>query len=82
MEKLEILEEKIQTVSRVIAQLREKNAKIIAERDRLSQENELLLSENSQVRKLMTEIDHLRDERKIIKSKCEKLLAQYERMSI
>ena len=82
MDKIELLEEKIDSVSQLISSLRDKNAKVERECVRLSQENELLSSENKMVRKLMIELDHLRDERKLIKSTCEKLLAQYERMSV
>ena len=82
MEKLDVLEEKIQTVTRLIQNLRDKNAKIHAQAENLRQENELLLSENRQVRKLMTEIDHLRDERKVIKNKCEKLILQYDKVNV
>ena len=82
MGKIELLEEKIQSVSKLIVSLRDKNAKIQGEYERLSQENELLLSENRQVRRLMAEIDHLREGRKLIKQKCEKLMAHYERMKL
>ena len=82
MEKLEILEEKIQSVSKLIETLRGKNIKIETELETVKQENELLLSENRSVRRLMAEIDHLREERKLVKSKCEKLLAHYDKMNL
>ena len=82
MEKFEVLEEKIQSVTKVVSALRDKNAKIQGDCDRLRGENELLLSENRQVRRLMAEIDHLREERKLVKQKCEQLLTQYDRVKL
>ena len=82
MEKIELLEEKIQSVSKLVGSLRDKNAKVQGECERLAQENELLLSENRQVRRLMAEIDHLREERKLVKQKCERLVTQYEKANI
>ncbi len=82
MEKIEVLEEKIQSVSRLMTSLREKNSKVQGECERLAQENELLLSENRQVRRLMAEIDHLREERKLIKQKCDRLMAHYDRVKL
>ena len=82
MDRIELLEEKIDSVTRIITSLREKNAKAEKEREDLRQENDLLSSENKMVRKLMSELDRLRDERKLIKSKCEKLVAKYEGLKI
>ena len=82
MEKIELLEEKIRSVSNLVGSLRDKNAKVQGECERLAQENELLLSENRQVRRLMAEIDHLREERKLVKQKCERLVTQFERMKL
>ena len=82
MDRIELLEEKIDSVTRVIASLREKNAKAEKECEDLRQENELLSSENKMVRKLMAELDRLRDERKLIKAKCEKLVARYEGLKL
>ena len=82
MDRLEILEEKINSVSRVVASLRDKSDRFGKECGRLRQENELLSSENKMVRKLMTELDRMRDERRLVKAKCEKLLSQYERLKV
>ncbi len=82
MDKIDLLEEKIDSVSRLVADLRDKNADLSHQYDQLRQENELLSSENKMVRKLMVEVDHLREERKIIRAKCEKLLGQYERLNV
>ncbi len=82
MEKIELLEEKIESVTRLIYSLRGKNDDLLHQCESLRQENELLSSENKMVRKLMTELDQYREERKFIKTKCEKLLMQYEKMSI
>ena len=82
MDKIELLEEKIGSVARLVTSLREKNSKAERECARLSQENELLSSENRMVRKLMAELDRLREDRKIARSKCEKLLAQFGRANL
>ena len=82
MDRIELLEEKIKSVTNLIASLREKNTKAERTCEDLRRENELLASENKMVRKLMAELDRLRDERKVIKAKCEKLLAQYESLKI
>ena len=77
-----MLEEKIDSVTRLVVTLREKANKSEKECDRLRQENELLGSENKMVRKLMAELDRFRDERKLIKSKCEKLMTQFDRLNV
>lgn len=82
MDKIELLEERIKAAARSIQHLRESNAKVQQECGKLEQENELLLSENRQVRKLMSELDRLRDERKIVRQKCEKLLSRFQKMRI
>ena len=82
MDRVELLEDKIDSVTRIISELRDKKAKAEKECEGLKQENELLSSENKMVRKLMSELDRLRDERKLIKAKCEKLVAQYEGLKI
>lgn len=82
MDRIELLEEKIDSVTRIISSLREKNAKAEKECEDLKQENDLLSSENKMVRKLMAELDRLRDDRKFIKAKCEKLVAKYEVLKI
>ena len=82
MDRIELLEEKVDSVTRVISSLREKAARAEKECEGLKQENELLSSENKMVRKLMAELDRLRDERKLIKAKCEKLVAKYEGLKI
>lgn len=82
LEQIELLETKIKAATQMIRQLRGKNLKITDQYKKLQQENELLLSENRQVRRLMAELDHLREERKLIKQKCERLLTQYEKMNI
>lgn len=82
MEKIEILEEKIKSAAKIIQQLREKNVKLVEQYKKLQLENDLLQSENRQVRKLMAELDHLREDRKLIKQKCERLIARYQKMSL
>jgi len=82
MDKIELLEEKIKSVTQLIVSLREKNARVEKECGDLRQENELLASENKMVRKLMAELDRLREERKFIKAKCEKLVSKYEGLKI
>ena len=82
MDRIELLQEKIDSVSRLVSSLREKNGKAEREYQRLQQENELLLSENKMVRKLMAELDRLREERQLIRSRCEKLVIQYEKLKI
>ncbi|OGR84811.1 MAG: hypothetical protein A2901_06320 [Elusimicrobia bacterium RIFCSPLOWO2_01_FULL_54_10] len=82
MDRIELLEEKIDSVSRLVSTLREKNGRMERDCERLQQENELLSSENKMVRKLMSELDRLRDERKLIRGKCEKLVLQYEKLKI
>lgn len=82
MDRIELLEEKIDSVTRLVSSLREKNARAEKECEDLRQENEFLSSENKMVRKLMAELDRLRDERKFIKAKCEKLAAKYEGLKI
>jgi len=82
MDRIELLEEKIDSVTRVISTLRDKFAKAEKECQDLKQENEFLSSENKMVRKLMAELDRLREERRLIKSKCEKLVSKYEGLKI
>jgi len=82
VDKIEILEEKIRAAVLRIEQLRESHAKLALQHKKLQQENELLHSENLQVRKLVGELDRLRDERKIIKQKCEKLVFKFDRMKL
>lgn len=82
MEKIDLLEEKVKSAAKAIQQLREKNAKIAEQYKKLQLENDLLQSENQQVRKLMVELDRLREERKLIKQKCERLVARYQKMSL
>ena len=82
MEKIEVLEEKIHSAVTVIQSLKEKNLKMQDQYQKLTQENELLQSENRQVRKLMAELDRLREERKTIRQKCERLIAQYQKLNI
>ncbi len=75
MDKIEVLEEKIQSAARTMQALREKNLKLLEEYEKLREENAMLLSENRQVHKLMVELDRFRDERKTVRQKCERLLA-------
>lgn len=82
MEKIDLLEEKIREAAKTIQQLREKNSKVVEQYKKLSQENELLHLENRQTGKLITEIDRLREERKLLKNKCEHLLREYEKMNL
>jgi len=82
LEKLNLLEEKIKAAARLIASLREANAKLSDQYKKLAAENEMLLAENQQTRRIMSELDKLRDERKIIKQKCERLIAKYVKMRI
>ena len=77
METSELLQEKIETVVRMVRHLQEKNHRLQEQCKKLLQEKELIESENRQARKLMVEIDQLREERKLIKKKCETLLELY-----
>lgn len=82
MDKIDLLEDKIRRAAKAIQQLREQNSKLHNTYQKLQSENELLHSENVQVRKLMGELDRLREERKVIKAKCEKLLVKFKRMNL
>ncbi len=82
MDKIEILDQKVRTAAQVINDLRVRNAKIKADFDKLNEENQMLSAENAQVRKLIVELDRLRQERKIVRQKCEKLKEQFVRMKL
>lgn len=82
MDKIQILEEKIKSAGKVIQQLREKNLRIHEQHKKLQEENELLLSENQQVRKVFGELEKLREERKIVKQKCERLLFHFKKINL
>ncbi len=82
MDKIEILDQKVRTAAQVINDLRVRNAKIKADFDKLNEENQMLSMENAQVRKLIVELDRLRNERKIVRQKCEKLKEQFVRMKL
>ncbi len=66
MDRIEILDQKVRTAVQVISDLRDKNTKIKTDYEKLLEENEMLSSENVQVRKLIVELDKLRHERKVI----------------
>lgn len=82
MDKIEILDQKVKTAVQVINDLKVRNAKIKADFEKLREENEMLSSENAQVRKLIVELDRLRSERKIVRQKCERLKEQFVRMKL
>ena len=82
MDKIEILDQKVRTAVQLITDLRERNSKIKADYVKLREENEMLSSENIQVRKLIVELDKLRHERKVIRQKCERLKEQFVRMKL
>ena len=82
MDKIDLLEEKIKAAARTIERLREAHGKAQDNYRKLEEENELLHSENKQVRKLITELDRLREERKVVKQKCDKLLARLQKTRI
>ncbi|OGR81318.1 MAG: hypothetical protein A2902_03335 [Elusimicrobia bacterium RIFCSPLOWO2_01_FULL_64_13] len=82
MEKIDILEEKVHLTSKLIRDLREKTQKMDQEIRKLVAENELLLSENKGVRRIMSELDALREERKQVRHKCERLLGKFEKLNV
>ncbi|MBI2916088.1 MAG: hypothetical protein HYY07_04435 [Elusimicrobia bacterium] len=82
MDKIESLDEKIRAVAKLVLHLREQNAKLNQSYKKLQQENELLTHENVQVRKFLNELQHLREERKAIKQKCERLLSKFQKLNL
>ena len=76
------MEEKVKAAARLIQELKDKQEKLSGQHHKLQKENELLDAENKQVRKLLTEIDHLKEERKFVRQKCEKLLEQFGKANI
>ena len=82
MNKLDLLEDKIKSAGKIVQQLRDKNGRLQEQLNKTLEENELLQSENQQVRKIFGELEKLREERKLVKQKCEKLLFQYKKISL
>ncbi len=82
MDTVEAIEEKVRLCVKLIASLREQNAKINKSNRELTEERELLLQENQQVRKILAELDKLKSERKIVQQKLEKLSVQFHKLKM
>lgn len=82
MDKIEIIEEKVKACVKLIKSLSEQNAKISKSFNQLSQERDLLTQENQQVRKILAELDKLKNERKVVRQKLERLSLQYRKLKL
>lgn len=82
MHKIEIIEEKIKTAVKLIEKLRDENVKIKENINKLLKENEFLQTENKDVRKIVLELENLKEERSLVKQKLEKLLGRYHKMKL
>ncbi len=82
MEKIDILEERVRLAVRHIELLTSRNEALMRNFRKLQQEHDLLTSENSQARQVLVEVEKLREERRITRQKCERLLAKFQKMNI
>ncbi len=82
MDKIELLEEKIKSAVKMISDLKQKNLKLDDQYEKLTQENQLLHSENTQARKVLLEMDRLREEHKLVRQKLERLLDKYNKVRL
>lgn len=82
MDKIDLLEDKIRAAARMIQELREANAKMAAQQRKVLQENQMLLTENQQTRKLMADLDKLREERRLVRQKVERLVTKFDKLKI